>query len=97
MYNESSKQIKRKLKMKLQDIILSDAEYCKNVTVLVEYNYGYVTISDDTGKNDDIFLQGDDASDFISQLNHLYNLTGDLTEQDISLHLARQYIDCIWN
>lgn len=83
--------------MTLSEIILNDAEYLKDVSILVESNYGHVTITDCTGHNEDIFLQDDDASVFISELYHLYNLTGDLTKSDISLHLAKIYVDSYWN
>lgn len=83
--------------MKLQDIIAQDVEYMKHVTVHVVSNYGTVTISDDTGANEDIFMQGDDAEQFISQVDRLWNELGDVSKGELELHLAKPYVDCLWN
>lgn len=81
----------------LSKIIEQDAEYMKDVTVHVVSIYGHVTISDDKGVQEDIFLQGDDGSAFISQMKSLWHETGNLSESTIALHLAKPYVDNNWN
>ena len=84
--------------MTLQDIFRADAEYTRNsgADVGIVSNYGTVCISDTTGKNEDIFMQGDDASIFISEVDRVWNETGDMDKDTIACALARHYIDCIW-
>jgi hypothetical protein len=85
--------------MKLQDILHADAEYTRNsgVDVDIVSNYGTVTITDTTGENESIFLQGDDADAFISEVEQLWNETGDMDRDTIACALAKPYIECIWN
>lgn len=84
--------------MKLQDILHADAEYTRNSGADVEIVsvYGTVCISDTTGKNEDIFLQGDEGSAFISEVNRIWNDAGDMDKDSIACALAKQYIECIW-
>lgn len=84
--------------MKLQDILHAHADYVRSTGANVEIVsiYGTVCISDTTGKNEDIFMQGDDASDFISEVNRLWNKTGDMDKDTIACALAKQYIECLW-
>lgn len=83
--------------MTLSQIIQSTADRMRTVTVHVQSIYGTVTISDDTGVQDDIFLQGDDGSAFCSELDQLWDTTGDLDRGTIALHLAEPYTSCLWN
>ena len=84
--------------MKIQDILHADAEYTRNSGADVEIVsiYGTVCISDTTGQNDDIFMQGDDASSFILEVEQLWNETGDMDRDTIACALAKPYIECIW-
>jgi len=81
----------------LSEIIERTALRMATVTVHVESCMGTVCISDDTGKQNDIFMQGDDASAFISEMNRLYDETGDLTKDTIALYLAEPYAENLWN
>ena len=85
--------------MKLQYILHADAEYALNSGAEVEIlsNYGTVTITDTTGQNDDIFMQGDDADAFISEVEQLWNETGDMDRDTIACALVKPYIDSLWN
>ena len=84
--------------MKLQDILHADAEYTRNSGADVEINnsFGWVLISDTTGNQEDIFLQGHDAEEFISEVNRLWNEAGEMGQDSIACALAKEYIDCIW-
>lgn len=81
----------------LTQIIAADAEFMANVTVHVVSNMGTVCISDDDGLQDDIFLQGDDGSAFISERESLWHELGDIDRGSIELHLAKPYVENLWS
>lgn len=83
--------------MTLIEIIEADALYMKDVTVEVVSNYGTVCIKDAKGVQEDIFMQGDDAVEFISQRDLLWEETRVLTKGTIELHLAKSYVDNLWS
>lgn len=83
--------------MKITDIIEADCEYLKNVYVEVISIYGTVCIKDTTGEKENIFLQGDEGSAFISEANRLYDEVQTVSQSECYLHLARPYVDCIWS
>lgn len=83
--------------MTLSDILRADAARMHGVTVTVNSAYSTVCISDNTGVQDDIFMQGHDADEFIAQRDHLYKETGDLGLDVIELHLAHPYTENLWN
>lgn len=81
----------------LSQIIEESANRMRDVTVHVVSNYGTVCISDDKGVQEDIFMQGDDASKFISERDELWNKVGNLSKGTIELYLAEPYVECFWN
>lgn len=81
----------------IQDIIRANAERMKDVTVTVDERYETVTISDDTGEQEEIFLDGEDAHEFICKRDELWEETGDLSRDVIELHLASTYVENLWN
>lgn len=81
----------------LESIIKEDAAYCRNVQVQVERRLGTVLIKDETGEQKDIFMQGDDASRFIQEMEELVEEAPDVLFEDAMKHLARPYVDCIWH
>lgn len=83
--------------MKLSTIIKATAERMSDVSVDVRTNYGTVCISDDTGTHADIFLQGDEAENFIILARNAYDECGYVTMSDCYLWQAEQYIECLWN
>lgn len=83
--------------MTLLDIIRADVMFMRTVVVEVDSSYSTVCISDTTGIHEDIFMQGEDAEAFIAERDRLYEETGDLCEDVIELHLARPYVETIWN
>ena len=83
--------------MKLQDIILADAKRMAGVTVTVNPQMETVCISDDAGVHEDIFMQGNDADEFIAQRDALWKETSDLSMDVIELHLAHPYVENLWN
>lgn len=83
--------------MTLSDIIRADAARMQGVTVTVNSQMETVCISDDMGVQDDIFMQGQDANEFVAQRDHLYEETGDIGMDVIELHLAHPYAETLWN
>ena len=85
--------------MKLQDVLQSDADYSRNSGADIEIDSAHdiVSITDTSGHNECIFMQGDDASAFISEVDMLWDRTGDMDKDTIALALAKPYIDCLWN
>ena len=66
--------------------------------VCVEINYAQNTIciSDCTSTNEDILLQGDEAYDFIDEVDLLWSELGDITRRTLELALAENYTTCLW-
>lgn len=83
--------------MTLTEIILASASGMVNVTVETDSAMETVCISDDTGVQDDIFMQGEDASEFIDRCKALYEEAGDVTLGDVELHVASPYVENFWN
>jgi hypothetical protein len=85
--------------MKLSDIIKNDAEYMAYVTVEINSRLGTVDIQDNLGLQESIFLQGSDGEEFISECEALQDNPecADFYLDDIAKHVAKQYVDCIWN
>jgi len=83
--------------MELVDIIRKDAARMNDVTVHVDSRYGTVEITDNAGVHAAIFMQGDDAADFINEAESLWDKAGEVTLNDCYLFLARAYVDCLWD
>jgi len=82
--------------MTLTEIILADAERARNLTVHVESIYGTVSIRGD-GPGQECFLQGDEGSAFIDEARRLWEESGEVTMQDVYLHLALPYAENLFN
>lgn len=75
--------------MKLSQIIRESAAYCANIDIEVDTAYETVAIGED------IFLQGDDAAQFISEAHDLYNKARTVTMSDCYACVAKPYVDCL--
>lgn len=80
----------------LAELIQASAHRMTDVTVTVDSAMETVCIQDDDGVQDDIFMQGDDAAQFIDQRDALYEQVQTLGKDVIELHLAGPYAECIW-
>lgn len=80
--------------MKLKDVIELAAARMQNVSIEVDTAYETVCISE--AGHDDIFMQGDDARQFITEAEELYNKDGDVSMDDCYACLAEPYCECIW-
>lgn len=83
--------------MKLIDIIRADQDRYTDMHVCADTIYGTVSIEDTNNFQDSIFLQGDDASEFISQAYVLYNELEHVTMSECYHHLAIPYAENLWN
>jgi hypothetical protein len=81
----------------IEQIIAEDARYCANITVQISSRYEFVAIVDDDGVHEDIFMQGHAARAFEEELRELIERAPDVTMDDAAKHLARQYVDNLWN
>lgn len=80
--------------MTLTDTILAAAGRMADVTVNIDNHLGTVCIS--TPGQEDIFMQGDDAEQFIAAVDEMYDEAGDVTEDQCALCLAEPYTD-LWS
>ena len=82
--------------MELTDIIEHGAEYTQNSGFTVEVNasYSWVTIKNEDTR-EDLFLQGDEADDFIKKADKLWETTGVINYDTICLYLAEPYLEIV--
>lgn len=85
--------------MKLETIIKETAARMEASGVSVETDSAYSTvcISDDSGMNEDIFMQGEEADDFINEVNEVYEKVQTLGRGVIELYVAHEYTECLWS
>lgn len=83
--------------MTLEEIIMSDATYCRDVNVTVGRGLGTVSIEDASGREPSIFLQGEEGVEFIDRLDALIDRVPDVRVVDAMKHLVRPYVDAIWS
>ena len=82
----------------IKTIIEQDAAFCADVSVTICRGLPSVTIHDDSEiGNEDIFMQGDDADEFINAFDALVEQAPDVLFADVLKHLALPYVECIWN
>lgn len=81
----------------LEQVIQQTAALCPDVSVTLCRTLGTVTIHDDEGVQDDIFMQGDDADQFIAEFDALIEKAPDVLFDDAIKSLAHPYVECLWN
>lgn len=83
--------------MKLEDIIAADAAFMHNVTVTLDRRFPTVTIADDEGVQEDIFMQDSDAEIFSDAFDALTEQCPTANYGDIEAHLAKPYVEAFWS
>lgn len=73
--------------MELYDILKQD--YSDEIVVDINFSYGHVTILD-RANGESVFLQGDEASEFLADYKKLWDKL--LPVRLIECHLARPYL-----
>lgn len=81
----------------IKTIIEQDALFCKDVSVTVCRKLPTVTIHDQSGVNEDIFMQGDDADEFIKAFDGLIEEAPDVLFDHALKHLAFPWVESCWN
>jgi hypothetical protein len=81
----------------IKTIIEQDAAFCQDVSVTVCRSLPTVTIHDQSGINEDIFMQGDDADEFISAFDALVEQAPDVLFADALKHLALPWVEAAWD
>lgn len=83
--------------MRIDYILKAAAKRMRTVSVAVDRSYGTVCISDDTGEQEDIVMQGDDAESFIAECDKLSERCQSLDGYIIEMALAEPYAENLWN
>lgn len=81
----------------LKQIIEADAQFMRDVEVVIDRRFPHITIKDENGEQEDIFLQGHDAESFVSAFDHLIAQAPDVLMTDGAKHLAMPYVECLWS
>lgn len=82
-------------KLTLADIVKAAAGRLPGVDVEIDRSMGTVCIS--AQGEEDIFMQGDEADEFIAEVDKLWNDAQHVTEDEAALCAASPYVECIWN
>ena len=82
--------------MDLIDIIKQQAEYSRNssITVVINSPMSWVTI-ENTNSGAGVFLQGDDADEFIAKVDTLSEQLPDVDFDTLELAVAYEYVDML--
>lgn len=80
----------------LAEIIQGSANLIPCVTVTID-RIGNVCISDDAKNNWDIFMSSTDADNFVAECDYLYKKVQFVDMGVIELHVAKPYVDNLWN
>lgn len=72
------------------------AQRCINGGITVDCDRYFSTVSIDAVGKDSIFMQGDEAADFIDERDALCKRYPSLSENIAALALAEPYAGCIW-
>ena len=75
--------------MKLDQIIREAAAYFGNIYIEVDTAYETVAIGGS------VFMQGDDAAQFISEARDLYNKAQNVTMDECYACVAKPYVECL--
>lgn len=84
--------------MELKSIVTDAASRIPDVSVKVSRALETVCIRDGSGEFEDIFMQGQDAAQFIKELDDLLETGPDDLDMDVAIKsLAAPYCETIWN
>lgn len=82
----------------LAKIVMDTANRVRDsITVEVDSSLPSVAIVDDSGQHDDLFMQGDEASQFIDEVDSLYEKAGTVGRDDAELCVAAPYAETLFN
>jgi hypothetical protein len=73
------------------------ADRCRNGDVTIECDSAYSTVAIDAPGHDGIFMQGDEADEFIAEVDALCKSYPSLDRDTAELALAEPYAECCFN
>lgn len=85
--------------VKLIDVVTDIAASAGDISVEIDSAFGTVEIIDNTGEQESIFMQGDEAESFIAEYRALQNKP-ELAEVNFDIlarYLAAPYCENLWN
>lgn len=82
---------------KATKFIRESAKRCERGGVSVEWSLSFPTVSIDAPGEKSIFMQGDEADQFIEEIRKLCKRFPSLDEYTAALALAEPYADTLWN
>ena len=83
-------------KTKANRYIVEAAERVYNSGITIDWDSAFSTVSIDHPDEESIFMQGDDADQFIGEIETLCKRFPSLDEYTAALSLAEPYAECIW-
>lgn len=83
-------------KTKANRYIVESAERVQNSGITVDWDSSFSTVSIECDGEDSIFMQGDNADQFIAEIEALCRRFPSLDEYTAALAIAESYAECIW-
>lgn len=80
----------------IAETIASSRAQCVASVGFADRPFGFVTITDLENSDNEVFLENDEANNFISKCNDLFD-QGDLSMQDCIYFVAYDYLDLFCN
>ena len=77
--------------------ILAAAKRCADSDITVDCDSAYSTVAIGAPGHDGVFMQGDEADQFIAERDALTKRYRSLTDTEAELALAEPYAECIFN
>lgn len=79
--------------MRIDYILKAAAKRMENSGISIDWDSGYSTVSISCAGEDDIFMQGEEADEFIEEIEAMANRCRSMTEYTIALALAEPYAE----
>ncbi len=77
-------------------VIIDNAKYVYNSGAIVNWNSSMSWVKITRAGQETIFMQGHEADNWIDELEKLGNRYHSLSPDVLALHMAKDYIDCLW-
>jgi hypothetical protein len=79
--------------LSLVKYLKKEAKQCSGFSVEINHTHGYVNIYEDFNEENCVLLQGEEAKDFLHEVERLYSKVRIVDKDTIALALASPYID----
>lgn len=81
---------------KATEYIHAAANRCRESGISIDWDSSFETVTISCKGEEDIFMQGEDAADFISEIETTCKRFRSLDEETAALAMSEQYAECIW-